>query len=145
MEHQYYSSGGSAYAGAHPTHAGTMGGAGSRYAAHASQKPQDPYYQDPTHIMADYYSNDGHSNWETKSYQSDYSQAHLNPQHEMRSVNVHNAPPVPPLPYQAYPPAQQPFSDYASRPAYRASPGYSSVREKLMRRRVSANHASLLK
>ncbi|KAF8512708.1 chitin synthase 2 [Gautieria morchelliformis] len=135
MEHQYYSSGGSPYAGAHPTHAGTVGGAGPRYAAHASQQPQDPYYQDTTHIIADYYSSDGHSNWETKSYQSDYSQAYLNPQQEMRSVNVHNTPPVPPLPYQAYPPAQQPFSDYGPRPAYGPSPGYSSVREKLMRRR----------
>lgn len=123
------------YAGAHPTHAGVAGrGAGYRY---ASQQQQDLYEQDTTQIIADYYSNDGHSNWDTKSYQSDYSQAHLTPQQEMKSVNVYNTPPVPPIPYQAYPPAQQPYSNYSQRPAYGASPAYSSAREKLLRRRVS--------
>lgn len=136
MAHQaYHMSSGSPYAGAHPTHAGVTGRtARPRY---TPQQQHDSYEQDTTQIIADYYSNDGHSNWDTKSYQSDYSQAYLNPQQEMRSANVYNTPPVPPLPYQAYPPAQQAYSNY--NPGYGASPGYSSAREKLMRRRVSGH------
>jgi len=130
-----YSTGGSQYTGGPPTHAGTMrGAAGSRTAD--QQQPYDAHDQDTGHIISDYYSNDTYSNWETKSYQSDYSgsQAHLNPQQDM-SVNVYNIPPVPPLPYQAYPPAQQPVNNYAFLSPYGGSPAYSSARENLMRRR----------
>ncbi|KLO11323.1 glycosyltransferase family 2 protein [Schizopora paradoxa] len=73
------------------------------------------------------------NDWETKSYQSYAdSQAHLNPQYEMSQVSV---PPVPNMPYaqqQNYPPTFQ------QRPPLRpdpGSPGWSSAREKLMKRR----------
>ena len=133
----YYSSANDPYQTTASIPAGV--GPGRGYAAH--QQPQQlhqSYEHDATYSIADYYANEGNSNWDTKSYQSDYSQAYLNPQHDMSNVDVHNPPPVPPLPYQAYPPGQQPYDGYAQRPVFNrdASTGYSTVREKLMRRRV---------
>lgn len=106
----------------------------------AYRQDHDPYYnthnsyaQYPSHTV-DYPPNDpydGHPNWDSKSYQSSHagSQAHLNP-HEMSQVPSY-APPVPVVHYQQnYPPMQQ------QHPAiYRDGTGYSTAREKIMRRR----------
>lgn len=83
---------------------------------------------------------DTQSNWDArsiKSYQSSYggSQVHLNPQYEMRQVNV---PPVPAIPYQPnYPPAmqQQRPGMYGGGPPPHGSSGYLDAREKILRRR----------
>lgn len=85
---------------------------------------------------------DNQSNWDTKSYQSSYagSQAHLNSQYEMAQVSVHDVPPVPTMPYQSYPPSpQHPYS-----PQSIGSTGYSTAREKLMKRR-SIKHVELFR
>lgn len=76
------------------------------------------------------------NDWETKSFQSGYadSQAHLNPQYEMSQVSV---PPVPNMHY-AQPPQQNYPPAFQQRPPLRpdpGSPGWSSAREKLMKRR----------
>jgi chitin synthase len=101
-----------------------------------SQEPNNSYAQYPSHKV-DYPptprndSYDGQPNWDAKSYQSSYagSQAHLNPQ-EMTQVPSY-APPVPPMPYQPnYPPMQQQHPGM-----YRDNTGYSTAREKMMRRR----------
>ena len=82
------------------------------------------------------YDQNNQSNWDTKSaksyntYHSDYadSQAHLNPQYEMTEV-----PPLPTMGYSQpnYPPPHQ------LRPqlSQHSSGGWSSAREKLMKRR----------
>ncbi|KAF8578758.1 glycosyltransferase family 2 protein [Ramaria rubella] len=148
---QYYASAGTPYAGAHPSQASLqpnyagMGVVSGR--EYAQQHSQPAYEQDATGVIADYYSQDGHYNWDTKSYQSDFSnsQTHLNPQ--MSHLNVHDTPPVPRLPYQAYPPAQQVVNDYGKRPGY-STPAYSAAREQLMRRRsmrqVELQHGNLV-
>ena len=109
----------------------------------AYRQDHDPYYntqhnnnsyaQYPSHVV-DYPPNDsyeGQGNWDAKSYQSSYagSQAHLNPQ-EMSQVSSY-VPPVPVVHYQQnYPPMQQ------QRPGmYRDGTGYSTAKEKMMRRR----------
>lgn len=84
------------------------------------------------------YDTDAQSNWDAKStksfntYHSGYadSQAHLNPQYEMSQVH---APPLPTMPYQQanYPPAQ----NYRPPMSAHSSTGWSSAREKLMKRR----------
>ncbi|TFK87587.1 glycosyltransferase family 2 protein [Polyporus arcularius HHB13444] len=90
--------------------------------AHPGQQPAPQHHQQQHD-----YSFDNQSNWETKSYQSEYagSQAHLNP-YDM------NVPPMPTMPYQNpagnYPPQQRPG------PMHQNS-GYSVAREKLMKRR----------
>lgn len=96
------------------------------------QQPQAYTHQNyPPHQDYD----EQQSNWETKStksYQSGYgSQVHLNPQYEMSQVQMHNAPPLPAMPYQQnYPPVNQ-------RPPmmHAGSSGWNSAREKLMKRR----------
>lgn len=96
--------------------------------------PQPAPYNTAYHQQQDY---DAQSNWDArsaKSYQSSYggSQVHLNPQYDMRQVNV---PPVPAMPYQPnYPPPMQ--QRYGPGP-YGGAPGagYLDVREKMMRRR----------
>ena len=93
------------------------------------------YQQAPsTAYGSEYHSQ---SDWDSKStksyntYHSGYadSQTHLNAGHEMSQI----APPLPSMPYQNYPPGNQlrpPLSSNAS-----AYSGYSSAREKLMKRR----------
>ena len=80
------------------------------------------------------YQHEHDNSWDaksTKSYQSSYagSQAHLNPPYEMSQVSI---PPVPSLPYQPpmgnYPPQQHMLREPSSG-------GWSSVRDKLMKRR----------
>jgi hypothetical protein len=92
------------------------------------------------------YQNDDYNNWDSRSAKSyntqhsGYSTQHLNPQYN-------NAPPVPQLPYAQpygqpvidYPPMQQPQPRYGApydRAASIAS-GFTSARDKLMKRRVS--------
>lgn len=88
----------------------------------------------------DYYNNN--NNWDSRSAKSyntqhsGYSTQHLNPPYN-------NAPPVPQLPYAQpvidYPPMQQPqvrFGAAYDRAGSIAS-GFSSARDKLMKRRVS--------
>lgn len=88
-----------------------------------------PYHQDY----------EAQSTWDaksTKSYETGYasSQAHLNPQYEMSQVSLANAPPLPTMPYAGgqgnYPPYQRPgmMRD-------QSSAGWSSARDKLMKRR----------
>ncbi|KAI0800657.1 chitin synthase 2 [Fomes fomentarius] len=78
------------------------------------------------------HSFDTHSQWDTKSYQSSHagSQVHLNP-YEMSQVN---APPMPTMPYQGppgnYPPQQRLGVSHTG-----SSAGYSTARDKLMKRR----------
>ena len=113
---------------------------------------QQPDYQQPA--QQPYYSNaarstDDHSDWDgrsTKSYQTYHSQSHLDPyskQYEMSQV-----PAVPSLPYNPapgivdYPPQQQYQTGLGGglRPgmggSQYSSTGYSTAREKMMRRRV---------
>ncbi|KZT30962.1 glycosyltransferase family 2 protein [Neolentinus lepideus HHB14362 ss-1] len=80
---------------------------------------------------------DAQSAWDsksTKSYETGYasSQAHLNPQYEMSQVSLHNAPPLPTMPYAQgnYPPYQRP-----AMAKDQSSAGWSSARDKLMKRR----------
>jgi hypothetical protein len=96
------------------------------------------------------YQNDGYynnNNWDSRSAKSyntqhsNYSSQHLNPQYN-------NAPPVPQLhfaqPVVDYPPMQQPkqpFGGAYDRAGSIAS-GYTSARDKLMKRRVSADSYS---
>jgi chitin synthase len=108
-------------------------------------------YHDNTGVVPDYPPGsypgtrndyDAQSNWDAKSYQSSYagSQAHLYPQYEMAQVSVHDVPPVPAMPYQNYPPSpQHPYSNNSI-----GSPGYSTAREKLMKRR-SVKHVELFR
>ncbi|KAI9057763.1 glycosyltransferase family 2 protein [Trametes sanguinea] len=103
--------------------------------AYPQQPAQPQHYQQQQHN--DYAQHQQHDYaWETKStksYQSSYagSQAHLvpQPQYEMSQVSV---PPMPALPYQPnYPPQQ-------ARPGMlreQSSAGWSTAREKLMKRR----------
>ena len=87
----------------------------------------------------DYYNNNNWDSRSAKSYntqQSNYSSQHLNAQY-------HNAPPVPQLPYAQpaidYPPMQLPQAPYGA-PYDRVgsiASGYTSARDKLMKRRVS--------
>ncbi len=78
------------------------------------------------------HSFDNHSQWDAKSYQSSHagSQVHLNP-YEMSQVN---APPMPTMPYQGppgnYPPQQRLGVSHTG-----SSTGYSTARDKLMKRR----------
>ncbi|KAI0360959.1 chitin synthase 2 [Trametes cingulata] len=108
--------------------------------------PNYAYPQPPQQYGQQQYGQQQHSDydpnaaWETKStksYQSSYahSQTHLNPQYEMSQVSV---PPMPALPYQQplganYPPQQRPgmLRDQSSM----SSAGWSTAREKLMKRR----------
>lgn len=139
MSYQYHPARGSPYAGAHPTQPSqTRVASASRPTV--QQQPYDGYGQDTSHIISDYYANDSYSNWDNQSYRSNHSQVHLKSQPDM-NTNVPNAPPVPSLPYeyQAYPPAQQPLYDYNIYSAYGGPAGYSSAREKLLRRRVNAH------
>ncbi|KAI0673743.1 chitin synthase 2 [Trametes maxima] len=94
-------------------------------------QPRQQHYQD----YSQHHDYDAHTNWETKStksYQSSHygSQVHLNP-NEMTQVSV---PPMPALPYQQpmgnYPPQQHP--GMLREPS---SAGWSTAREKLMKRR----------
>ncbi|KAI0828898.1 chitin synthase 2 [Trametes gibbosa] len=94
-----------------------------------------PVPQQPQHYQQDYQDYDSHTAWETKStksYQSTFagSQVHLNP-HEMSQVSV---PPMPAIPYQQpmgnYPPQQRP-----GMLREQSSAGWSTAREKLMKRR----------
>ena len=122
-----------------------------RHSPYQQQPQQNDYaiYAPPplpvgnTGVTGDYSprlpSEDSHTNWDAKSYQSSYtgSQAHLNP-YEMAQV----PPPVPQLQYQGYAqgphPIQQP-QQYPPRPGmYRdggSTAGWSVIREKLMKRR----------
>lgn len=87
----------------------------------------------------DYYNNNNWDSRSAKSYNtqhSAYSTQHLNPQYN-------NAPPVPQMPYAQqvidYPPMQQPQVRFGA-PYDRApsvASGFSSARDKLMKRRVS--------
>ncbi|TFK56805.1 chitin synthase 2 [Heliocybe sulcata] len=80
---------------------------------------------------------DAQSAWDaksTKSYETGYasSQAHLNPQYEMSQVSLHNAPPLPTMPYAQgnYPPHQRPGMTRDQ-----SSAGWSTAKDKLMKRR----------
>lgn len=113
------------------------------YQQPAQQPAQQPYYADAAR------STDDHSDWDsrsTKSYQTYHSQTHLDPyskQYEMSQI-----PAVPALPYNPAPgvvdyPPQQPFQTGLGgglRPGMGGSQysntGYSTAREKMMRRRV---------
>jgi len=83
------------------------------------------------------YRNEYDPQWDSKSaksFQSSYagSQAHLNP-YEMSQVTI-NTPPVPTMPYtpqQQYPPVQQHPGMFRDQ----SSGGWSSARDKLMKRR----------
>lgn len=97
--------------------------------------PPQQHYASPGYNNYPKQEYDAHSQWDaksTKSYQSSYagSQAHLNTGYEMSQVSLHNAPPVPPLPYQQhplnYPPMQQ----------MRPGIGWSDAREKLLKQRA---------
>ncbi|KAI0640023.1 chitin synthase 2 [Trametes polyzona] len=127
------------YANAYPEYPPVTANASPNYAypqAHQTspqQHYQQGYQQQQGYAQhADY---DAH-NWETKSaksFQSSYagSQAHLVP-HEMSQVSV---PPMPALPYQQpmggnYPPQQRP-----GMLREQSSAGWSTAREKLMKRR----------
>lgn len=115
----------------------------------AYRQEHDPYYttlqhnnsyvQYPPSPVVDYPptphndSYDAQSTWDAKSYQSSYagSHSHLNP-HEMSQVPSY-APPVPVVHYQQnYPPTQQQRPGMYS---YGTNSGYSTAREKMMRRR----------
>ncbi|KAH9949390.1 chitin synthase [Amylocystis lapponica] len=90
----------------------------------------NPGYQHDNYHPEDY----DQSNWDsksTKSLMSNYggSQTHLNPNptYAMSQVTLHNAPPMPTMPYQQnYPPMQQ-------RPSYGA---WNSARDRLLKQRV---------
>lgn len=86
----------------------------------------------------EYYNN----NWDSRSAKS-YNTQHSNYSTQHLAPHYNNAPPVPQLPYAQpmidYPPMQQPqlrFGDQYNRAASIAS-GFSSARDKLMKRRVS--------
>ncbi|KAI8990609.1 chitin synthase 2 [Trametes punicea] len=127
------------YANAYPDYPPTTNPAAPNYAYPSPQQPVQvqQYQHDYAQQQHDY---DPHAAWETKStksYQSSYagSQAHLVPQsqYEMSQVSV---PPVPSLPYQPpfggnYPP-QQPRPGMLRE---QSSAGWSTAREKLMKRR----------
>ena len=110
----------------------------NRYTGAAVMAYNNQYQND------DYYNNNNNNNWDarsTKSYNtqhSTYSTQHLNPQYN-------NAPPVPQMPYAQpvvdYPPVQQlqrPYGGAYDRAGSIAS-GYTSARDKLMKRRVSTH------
>ena len=85
----------------------------------------------------DYYNNNNWDSRSAKSYNtqhSNYSSQHLNPQYR-------NAPPVPQLTYAQpdYPPMQPPQLPYGGsyERAGSIASGYTSARDKLMKRRVS--------
>lgn len=93
------------------------------------------------------------SNWDATSYKSSHygSQAHLDPYsqqngYQMSQVNVHNAPPVPMMPYNAaqpnYPPAAGHPAPMLREQHTGSTAGYSAAREKLMKRR-SVRHVEL--
>lgn len=103
----------------------------------------DPFYHQPpaNSFVPDYppppasshSHNDNYDyNWETKSYHSIHSQAHLNPYNQYETA-------PPPLPYQPdYPPSPNLRPPMGSP----MSTGYSVAREKLMKRR-SVKHVAL--
>ncbi|KDQ63192.1 glycosyltransferase family 2 protein [Jaapia argillacea MUCL 33604] len=106
---------------------------------HQSANAYSPEYPPPQPAggyPAQYQEYDSQSNWDTKSIQSSQyhgSQAHLNPQYEMSQVSLHNAPPMPTMPYGA---GQQDYPPH--RPGMlkeQSSTGWSVAREKLMKRR----------
>ncbi|KAJ8483166.1 hypothetical protein ONZ51_g4901 [Trametes cubensis] len=110
---------------------------------YAYPNQHQPAHQQPQQQYNQHHDYDPNAAWETKStksYQSSYagSQAHLVPQggYEMSQVSV---PPVPSLPYQPppginYPPQQRPGMLHAPSSAG-SSAGWSTAREKLMKRR----------
>ena len=88
----------------------------------------------------EYYNN---NNWDSRSAKS-FTTQHSNYSTQHLAPHYNNAPPVPQLPYAQpmidYPPMQQQqprFGDPYNRAASIAS-GFSSARDKLMKRRVSA-------
>lgn len=102
-----------------------------------SHYPEVPDY--PPQNPVPYNEYDTQSNWDAKSYQSNYtgSQAHLNP-YEMSQVSVHGVPPVPAIPYQPTAPYQPNYPPAQARPGMYSNQsvaGYSLAREQLMKRR----------
>ncbi|KAG6846076.1 hypothetical protein H0H87_006440 [Tephrocybe sp. NHM501043] len=120
-------------------------------------RQNDPYYQQPNnsynHYEPDYPpsqqqqyndSYDGQANWDSKSVKS--YQSHAGSQvHLMPSYEKQEAPPMPSMhyPQQNYPPAQHPGM-YGRE----ASNAYTTMREKIMRRRsvrqVALVHGNLV-
>lgn len=105
----------------------------------------------PTPQHQQSYETEHEQNWDNASYKSSHygSQAHLDPYaqsgYQMSQVNVHNAPPVPMMPYNNaaqpnYPPSAQPYPAPMLRE--QSTGGYSAAREKLMKRR-SVRHVEL--
>jgi chitin synthase len=94
------------------------------------------------------YSHDVHPEWDSrsaKSYQTYNSQAHLDP-HNNKQYEMSQFSAVPSLPYNPAPgivdyPPQQPAHGAGLRPpvggSQHSNSGYSTAREKMMRRRVS--------
>jgi chitin synthase len=113
-----------------------------------AQYPQTPDY--PPQNSAPYQEYDAQSNWDSKSYTSNHtgSQVHLNP-YEMSQVSVHNAPPVPPMPFNTTP-YQSNYPPSQGRPAlyHQNTGGYTAARDQLMKRRsirqVELQHGNLV-
>jgi hypothetical protein len=124
-----------------------------------NQRAQQPYqqpYQQPQYQQPAYNSNaarstDDHSDWDgrsTKSYQTYHSQTHLDP-YNNKQYEMSQIPSVPTLQYNPaggvvdYPPQQQYQTGLGGglRPgmggSQHSTTGYSSAREKMMKRRVS--------
>lgn len=121
------------------------------YGQQQQQQPQYPHTPDyPPQNSGPYHEYDAQSNWDSKSYHSNYagSQSHLNP-YEMSQVSVHNAPPVPYMPYSSSP-YQADYPPQGRLGAYNDPnvPGYSVARDKLMKRRsvrqVELQHGNLV-
>jgi hypothetical protein len=121
----------------------------SNHSHFPSSLPANSYTGAAAMASNHHYQDDYYNNWDSRSAKSyntqhsNYSTQYLNPQYT-------HAPPVPQLPYSQpvvdYPPMQPPQPQYGgpyNRAASIAS-GYSSARDKLMKRRVSADYIRLL-